>query len=121
MTWVCKRGSTSGAALTLISKDDLIDDEEPPTVGDSDSTHRHLLREALIPINDDKFWEDFLQHVNSGGCRQESNQEDSNLAVDDKGNKGENPLWSVIVKVKLPLLHLFSAVACQFSKPSLLH
>ena len=118
MTWVCKRGSRSGAALTLISKDDLIDDEEP-TVGDSDSTHRHLLREALIPINDDEFWEGFLQHVNSVGRRQESNPGDSilesaddfksNLAVDDEGNEGENPLWSVIVKVKPSLLHLFSA------------
>lgn len=118
MTWVCQKGSTSGAALTSTSKDDLIDNEEP-TVGDSDSTHRHLLREALIPINDDDFWEGFLQHVNSGGRRREPNPGDlriesdddlkSDLAVDDEGNEGENPLWSVIVKVKLLLLHLSSA------------
>ena len=92
MTWVRIRESTSGAALMLISKDDLIDDEEP-TVGDSD--------------------------MNSVGRRQESNPGDSilesaddfksNLAVDDEGNEGENPLWSVIVKVKPSLLHLFSA------------
>ena len=58
MTWVRIRESTFGAALTLISKDDLIDDDEP-TVGDTDSTHRHLLREALIPVNDDQFWDGF--------------------------------------------------------------
>lgn len=109
MTWVYKRRSTSGAELTLISKDDLIDDEEPLKVGDSDSIHRHILREALKPIEDDEFWEGFLQHLNSGGRRQESNQGDlklesaddfvSDLAVDDKGNEVEKSLWSVIVTV----------------------
>jgi hypothetical protein len=73
----------------------------------------------LNPINDDEFWEGFLQHVNFLGRRQESNPGDSkfesaddfksDLAVDDKGNIGTNPLWSVLIKVKRPLLHLFIA------------
>ncbi|KIJ89935.1 hypothetical protein K443DRAFT_69094, partial [Laccaria amethystina LaAM-08-1] len=73
--------------------DDLIDDEEPPTVGDSDSMHRHILCEALNPINDDEFWEGFLQHVNFL-----ADDFKSDLAVDDKGNIGTNPLWSVLIK-----------------------
>ena len=72
MTGVHIRESTSGAVLMLISKDDLIDDEEP-TVGDSD--------------------------MNSIGRRQESNPGDSilesaddfksNLAVTMRETKGK--------------------------------
>ena len=82
--------------------------KEPPTVGDSNSTHRHLLCKALIPINDNEFWEGFLQHVNLCSHWQESNLKPE-LADDDEGNVGVNPLWSVIVKVTCPLLLLFNA------------
>ena len=49
MTWVCKRGSTSGAALTLSSKDDLIDDEEPPTV-EIHIQHISILMAGTSPV-----------------------------------------------------------------------
>ena len=57
----------------------------------SGDAHRNLLREALMPSDEDAFWESFLECVTS---HQDAVEED----IQDIGKPS---LWAVVVKVKV--------------------
>ena len=53
----------------------------------SGDAHRNLLREALMPSDEDAFWESFLEHVTSH----------QNVAEEDVQDIGKPSLWAVVV------------------------
>ena len=57
----------------------------------SGDVHRNLLREALMPFDEDAFWENFLEHVTSH----------QDVVEEDVQDIGKPSLWVVVVKVKV--------------------
>ena len=57
----------------------------------SGDTHRNLLRKALMPSDEDAFWESFLERVTSH----------QDAAEEDIQDIGKPSLWVVVVKVKV--------------------
>ncbi|EDR09215.1 uncharacterized protein LACBIDRAFT_296632 [Laccaria bicolor S238N-H82] len=69
-------------------EDDLIDDDEDIDESFSGDAHQNLLREALMPSDDDAFWESFLERITSHQHIAEENAQDI----------GKASLWAVLVK-----------------------
>ena len=53
--------------------------------------HRNLLRKALMPSDEDAFWESFLERITSH----------QDVAEEDVQDIGKPSLWAVVVKVKV--------------------
>ncbi|EDR02806.1 uncharacterized protein LACBIDRAFT_308088 [Laccaria bicolor S238N-H82] len=67
---------------------DLIDDDEDIDDSISGDAHRNLLREALMPSDDDVFWESFLERVTAH----------RHITEEDIQDIGKPSLWAVLVK-----------------------
>ncbi|EDR06928.1 uncharacterized protein LACBIDRAFT_299304 [Laccaria bicolor S238N-H82] len=70
------------------NESDLINDDEDIDELISGDAHRNLLREALMPSNDDVFWESFLKRVTAH----------QRIAEEDVQDIGKASLWVVLVK-----------------------
>ncbi|EDR05098.1 uncharacterized protein LACBIDRAFT_303927 [Laccaria bicolor S238N-H82] len=67
---------------------DLIDDDEDIDESNSGDAHQNLLREAMMPSDDDTFWESFLKCVMAH----------QHIAEEDIQDIGKASLWAVPVK-----------------------
>ena len=57
----------------------------------SGHAHQNLLCRALMPSDEDNFWESFLERITSH----------QNVAEEDVQDIGKPSLWAVVVKVKV--------------------
>ncbi|EDR02256.1 uncharacterized protein LACBIDRAFT_332619 [Laccaria bicolor S238N-H82] len=75
---------------------DLIDDDEDIDDSISGDAHRNLLREALMPSDDDVFWESFLERITAH----------RHITEEDIQDIGKPSLWAVLVITLIQSLKL---------------